>query len=422
MMKQFTIAICAALLFTLGFASPVAAQICSDGEVLIVASRLAGEPGGSNGHDFTTLHVNFGGNGPNGQVYYDQLVASDAFTRGGALYGFKPNSNFAPLGEFADSLSGRGRWYLAFRSGAQLLRCSTAKKLSTEAWRRYCGDETSTFATIDKFVPVIYVLSGKTVRPFDMDKLPINPLQCSDPARRSAIGPTGWTPIEPPGEGQSAITYRGQAMAPGEEVTLIYSGTQKSNGNYGGKIWPTSTSKIVFLIALTSGDQPIIGFDGISLRDGRNGRDLETFYSTTSKDYDLYHFSDAERCGTFTLGGLSEETQARCSYQCFRTRAELASQRGATSCENGDARWIMVIVAGELSEKRKLDPGESDESRVQKMLDQEAAQRARRGELSLTEKVDRASLLAVQVKWKGSESVTLPIDDLFRTSLWDPKK
>lgn len=428
-MNGFVKALCAALLLALGLASPAMAQMCSDGEVLIVASHLNGPPGGKSGYEIQKLPVNIGFNGDNGQAIYDQLIASDAFVRGGVLDGFKPNSVFAPFSQFIHEVMGGGGEYTLYGDGAQLLQCSSAKKLSVDSWRRYCKD--------GQFLPGIYLMSGKAVRPFDMDRLPINPQRCSDPSRLGdpdfalRAGYTHWAPMDSNLLGVSLaynITIDRQRH---EAAYLYYSGTEQDGGEPNSGRWPYSSSKIQFLMVLTSGDEPITGFDGVSLRgDGaRTGgdKDLLAFYSTTSGSYKLYQFSGEPRCGAETLGAISDDMLAAiCMHKCFLTQADLIAKRGEVSCINGGAHWIQIEIAGTLYQNQLLPPAGSNASQVRREMDvtqrKEAAARKRRGELTLTEKVERAGSIAVHVKWKGSDFVAIPVDDVFRTSLWNPEK
>lgn len=424
MMKRFAVNLCAALLLALGLASPAAAQMCSDGEVLIVASHLNGPPGGKSGYEIRELPVNLGFNGENGQAIYDQLVASDAFVRGGVLDGFKPNSVFAPFSEFIREVIGGGGEYTLYGVGAQLLQCSSAKKLNTESWRSYCED--------GRFLPGVYLMSGKAVRKFDMDKLPINPQRCSDPSRLGdpafalRAGYTHWAPRDSTLSG-FRLAYN-ITLEKGESggAYLYYSGTEQEDGEPNSGRWPDNSNKIIFLMALTSGDEPITGFDGVTLRDD-GGRELETFYSTTSDYYKVWEFSGEPRCGARTLAAISDDIPAAtCTHQCFLIQADLFARRGEVSCINGGAHWIRIEIAGKLIQNQLLPPAGSNASQVRREMDvtqrKEAAARKRRGELTLTEKVERAGSIAVHVKWKGSDFVAIPVDDVFRTSLWNPEK
>ncbi len=80
------------------------------------------------------------------------------------------------------------------------------------------------------------------------------------------------------------------------------------------------------------------------------------------------------------------------------------------------------MVVGELIEKRALHPADSGAARVRAVLDREAAERARRGELSITEAMDQAGWLAVRVKWEGADAAIFRVDEMLRTSFWDPER
>lgn len=417
-MTDFVKTLCAALLLALGLPSPAAAQMCSDGEVLIVSSK----PDGSSGRD---LAVNTAFNGPDGQSYYDQFVASGAFAQGGMFHGFRPVSVTAPFGEFTLTILG----YLDLdvnSYGAQLLRCPSAKKLSANSWRRYCED--------DRFVPAINVLSGKAVRPFDMARLPIDPLRCSapsrfgDPAFAVRAGFTHWAPMDSDVSGFQSAYYINPdwRTSAGDLAELHFSGTTRHEGNSTAKVWPYSQNDILIMLAVTSGDQPITGFDGVTLRAANGGKDLETFYSTTTDEYKVWQYSGEKRCGVKRLGYTSNDRAPSCGHECFLTRADLDAYRNQVSCINGNARWIVISIAGALFQKHPLPPADRGASQVRKEMDviqrKEEAARKRNGELTLTETVERAGSLAVHVRWKGSDHVTIPIDDHFRTSLWNPEK
>ena len=415
-MTDFVKTLCAALLLAFCFASPAAAQMCSDGEVLIVSSK----PDGTSGRD---LAVNAAFNGPDGQSYYDQFATSNAFTQGGVFHGFRPVSVAVPFGEFTRVITGNSN---LFRYGAQLLRCPSAKKLSAESWRRYCE--------YDRLVPTIHVLSGKAVRPFDMARLPIDPLHCSAPSRLGdpdfavRAGYTHWAPTESEVSGYQSAYYIDPNWQTGAGVLaeLYYSGTTRHEGNSSARVWPYSQNDIMIILALTSGDEPITGFGGVTLRAANGGKDLETFYSTTTDDYKLYQYSGEKRCGVKRLGYMSNDKAPSCGHECFLTRADLDAYRNQVSCINGNARWILVSLAGALFQKHPLPPADRGASQVRKEMDviqrKEEAARKRNDELTLTEKVERAGSLAIHVKWKGSDHVTIPIDDHFRTALWNPEK
>lgn len=424
MTKQLVKAICAALLLALGFASPAMAQMCSDGEVLIVASHLDGPPGGTSGYEIRELPVNLGFNGENGRAIYDQLVVSDAFRRGGVLDGFKPSSVLVSLGEFSHAVMGHSGAISIYGVGAQLLQCSSAKKLGADSWRRYCDD--------GRFLPGIYVMSGKAVRPFDMDKLPINPQRCSDPSRLGdpdfalRAGYRHWAPIDSDIPDFDLAYYLNPDWQTGNLAFLYSSGTRSHDGNTSAKVWPYSQNDIMISLAVTSGDEPITGFEGVTLRAADSGKDLETFFSTITDSYKAWQFSGEQRCGVGTLGQMANDQLPMCQYKCYLTRDDLIAGRNAVSCINGNAHWIGITIAGALYQKHALPPAERGASQVRREMDviqrKEAAARKRRGELTLTEKVERAGSLAVHVKWKGSDAVAIPVDDYFRTSLWSPEK
>ncbi len=138
-MRLIAKGLCAALLFLLGFATPAAAQICSDGEILLISNHLRNSEGTNPTGKTSELPFNSGGNGPNMASYYDQIAASDGFSDGGAFSGYRPVMYTAALVEFADLMMNRGMWCLEYRDGVQILRCASARKLSPTSWQGYCG-------------------------------------------------------------------------------------------------------------------------------------------------------------------------------------------------------------------------------------------------------------------------------------------
>lgn len=217
-----------------------------------------------------------------------------------------------------------------------------------------------------------------------------------------------WVPVESLLEGLSAITYRSEKMLPGEEATLFYRGTDVDMASVSGlKMDLFLQNTVMMQIALTSGDEPIIGFEGVTLRQERDGEDIMVLYDVVN-DEDAYSFL-RPACGTNTLQDLPDGTEPICSNSCFRSYDDAALQRDAVACNGGEAHWILIVIVGTLREQ--LGSTGSDKaiadaigSGPRKSYDQIMAS---------------ANYLIVHVKENNSSHTNFPLDDTFRLAMWN---
>lgn len=230
-----------------------------------------------------------------------------------------------------------------------------------------------------------------------------------------------WAPIDSGRPGLSAITYRGADMLPGEEATFVYSQMQADMEFDGDSIWPTNVRDVALAIIVTSGAEPITGFEGVTLRGDLQGDDLETFYNAAVTD--SIFTMGLPSCGGYTLGDLPDGTEAQCMNMCFRNYDDLRAQHDVVACDSGEAHWIAIVLSGRLSERAKIPPAEPGASNVRKFMDVMQAvderEAAENGWLNLAQEVAAANYLIVHVKWKGARAALFQIDDTFRRAMWD---
>jgi hypothetical protein len=194
--------------------------------------------------------------------------------------------------------------------------------------------------------------------------------------------------------------------------------------NDSGVLWPTSVSNISFQIVLTSGAEPLTGFEGVSLRKELGGEDRVTFYSIPTHD-DSYVWLLLPPCGNYTLAYLPNGDEAQCVNLCYRVYDDLAAQQNDIACDSGEAHWILIVVVGALTERQKLapaGPGATETRKVMEGIEREDEEKAaRNGWLSLDEEVSTANFLIVHTKWKGALGALFQIDDTFRKAMWNPE-
>lgn len=230
-----------------------------------------------------------------------------------------------------------------------------------------------------------------------------------------------WEPVDSGHEGVSAITFRGKDMLPGEEATFLYSGMQADMEFDDGGIWPTNARDVFFAIVVTSGSEPITGFEGVTLRGDLQGEDLVTFYNAAVTD-SIFSMG-LPSCGGYTLGDLPDGTEAQCMSMCFRNYDDLRAQHDVVACDGGEAHWIAILLSGRLSERAKIPPAEPGASEARKFMDVMQAvderEAAENGWLTVEQMVAAANYLIVHVKWKGAAAALFLIDDTFRKAMWD---
>lgn len=165
--------------------------------------------------------------------------------------------------------------------------------------------------------------------------------------------------VSPPPHGQMrSARYVSEGLVKDEEVILAVSPPRWRRGE-----WVTSDKKrayawdpehYVFMlmsIILTSGQTPILGFDGVS-----------TFPTHAQKDWiSFYRPKDAAQ-KPLAGGACDAHVQQweysykpRCMHACYVTREDLKARRGAVACDSGKAYWIEIQIAREIGGNAPFD-------------------------------------------------------------------
>ena len=247
-----------------------------------------------------------------------------------------------------------------------------------------------------------------------------------------------WREVPPPRQGMNAVGYFSDKLEPGEMAMLATTPTEI----VGRSDSPRYRNALVLLIVLNSGDIPISGFDGVTLRPASGDKELFAFYNYYAKRdgtrAELERLSGNDHpCSTWDViemrGNDGESAPAQCAHICYPTLAGLHTQTGDVPCDSGKAYWIAISIVGMLNATAPIlppDPPLSAHGEYGKIVyqhtvkayeEQQKAIRdaAAKGEPYLfDDAVTAASQLIVKIRHGDDTYFRLTLDDAFRKVLF----
>jgi len=182
------------------------------------------------------------------------------------------------------------------------------------------------------------------------------------------------------------IEYRSDKLVPGEGI-IVHGGTQIPDteaecGQYAGV--SASEMRLVFIHR-----EPITGFEGISLRADREGDDLLDLYIDGPAPAGSSFLNPPGSCGMH-----DRPSQNQCQHACYRSREDGMTGANPVDCASGEGRWIAVAM-------------------VMAFCHDTGAQ--------MPEGLARSNFMMIKVKSSSFSSSNVPIDDVFRSTLWSER-
>lgn len=233
-----------------------------------------------------------------------------------------------------------------------------------------------------------------------------------------------------------ALRYFSDKLAPGESVNIAVTPLLRYKGNFlpdsfSRKAYPPEDHLFVLMrLVLTSGNDPITGFDGVATYPARDNRDWISFYDPRDKD--------GKPLGTGQCAGYVQQWEysfsPKCEHSCYRTLDDLKRESNAVGCESGLGYWIEIRIVREIGgfaqfeyPQAPADPDNRDSKWVYDLKVKahnaqllEIGDAFRRGgpPYLFERRVESSSRLVVKIRHGQWTSMDLTLDDAFRQTLF----
>lgn len=191
--------------------------------------------------------------------------------------------------------------------------------------------------------------------------------------------------VEVPSESPNfkKIEYRSDKLVQGESI-VIRGGLQAPDTE--GDCGQFSTVAVSEMRVVFTHTEPFTGFEGVSLRRDVQSDDLLDLYVSGPVPEGLGFLSPSDSCGDLTRPGAN-----KCVHACYRSQEDVTTGANPIACSEGGARWIAVAMMVAFCR----DSGRMPDGLAQ------------------------SNFLMVKVKSKSSGSFNVPIDDVFRRTLFE---